>query len=117
MRTASTCLVVFCMAGCPAWGQGGVTANNDVREGHHVAAMVCGVCHVAAADQSTPPILQPPAPSFESIAQRKDVTADLLKEFITTTHRTLATQKGMPNPDLADFQVKQVVAYILSLRK
>ena len=113
MRAASTLLVVFGMAISSAWGQ----ETDDVRDGHKLAAIVCSVCHVAADDQSAMPIMKPPAPSFESIAQRKDITADSLAKFLTTTHRDLKTQKGMPNPDLADFQVKQAAAYILSLRK
>jgi cytochrome c1 len=63
------------------------------------------------------PILDPPAPSFESIAQRTDIGAEWLEEFITTTHRGLDSPKGMPNPSLVDYQVKEVVAYLLSLRK
>ena len=63
------------------------------------------------------PILHPPAPPFASIAQRKDLSVESLQKFLTSTHRDLATQKGMPNPDLADFQVKEAIAYLLSLRK
>lgn len=116
IRTALTCLVVFSLAVCSAWGQQGNTAD-DVRKGHQLATMLCANCHVAAPDQPFMPILSPPAPSFESIAQRKDVTADWLQNFMTTTHRGLDNPKGMPNPYLVDYQVKQVVAYLLSLRK
>lgn len=116
MRTVSTGLVVFWMAVCPAWGQEGNSAD-DVRKGHQVAAMLCSTCHVAAPDQAFMPILDPPAPSFASIAQRSDVTADWLQNFLTTTHRGLDNPKGMPNPYLTDYQIKQVVAYLMSLRK
>ena len=90
---------------------------SEVSKGHELAAIVCSNCHVAAADQRFPPILNPPAPSFASIAQRKDVTAESLAKFIATTHRGLDNPSGMPNPSLADYQVKEVVAYLLSLRK
>jgi mono/diheme cytochrome c family protein len=116
MRTVSICLFVFLIAFCSAWGQEGDTAN-DVSKGHRLANTVCSICHVATPDQPTLPILHPPAPSFESIAQRKDVTAESLRKFLLTTHKNLDTQKGMPNPDLADFQVQEVIAYLLSLRK
>jgi cytochrome c1 len=116
MRIASTLLVVFWTGVCSAWGQQGSTAD-DVRKGHYLAVMICSTCHVAAPDQPHMPILQPPAPSLESIAQRKDLNGDSLENFMNTTHRGLDSPKGMPNPDLADYQVKQVVAYILSLRK
>ena len=116
MRIASTWLVVFWMAVCSAWGQEGDTAD-DVSNGHHLAVMVCAICHVAAADQANLPILHPPAPSFESIAQRKDINADSLRNFLTTTHAGVDNPRGMPKPEIADFQVKQVIAYLLSLRK
>jgi mono/diheme cytochrome c family protein len=111
----AACIIV-CFAGCSATAQEGNGAN-EVSRGHELAAIVCSNCHVAAADQRFPPILNPPAPSFTSIAQRKDVTAESLAKFITTTHRGLDNPSGMPNPSLADYQVKQVVAYLLSLRK
>jgi hypothetical protein len=79
--------------------------------------MVCAFCHVAAQDQANMPILNPPAPSFESIAQRTDISANWLENFITTTHRGLDNPSGMPNPSLLDYQVIQVAAYLLSLRK
>ena len=120
MRTVPTGLVFFWLAVCAtwstAWGQEGDSAS-DVAKGHHLAVMVCSICHVAADDQETAPILHPPAPPFASIAQRKDIDAASLTKFLTTTHRNIESQKGMPNPDLADFQVKQAVAYVLSLRK
>ena len=93
------------------------TAADAVSRGHHLAVEVCSICHLAAPDQEHLPLLRPPAPPFEVIAQRKDVDADYLRKFLTTTHRDLKTEKGMPNPLLADFQVSEVTAYILSLRK
>jgi mono/diheme cytochrome c family protein len=72
-------------------------APNDVQQGHRLARLVCAACHVAAPDQQFEPILRPPAPSFESIAQR--------------------SPQGMPNPQLLDDQVKQLAAYLLSLPK
>ena len=116
MRTASAWLVVFWMAVYPAWGQEGETAGL-VRRGHFLAIKICAVCHVAGPDQPAKPMMNPPAPSFESIAQRKHVDAASLKNFMNTTHRGLDHPKGMPNPDLMDDQVEEVVAYILSLRK
>jgi hypothetical protein len=53
----------------------------------------------------------------ESIAQRKDINAASLQDFLTTTHQGLDNPKGVPIPNLAKFQVKAIVAYLLSLRK
>lgn len=89
--------------------------RDDIRQGHDLAVAICGLCHVAAADQTFPPEAKPPAPPFSEIAQRMD--ADALTKFMTTTHRGLDEPSGMPNPQLMDYQIKQIVAYIVSLRK
>ena len=111
-RTVSVLSLIFWTGLFPAFAQ--PDAKDEVQKGHQLAATICAVCHVAAADQPYPPIMQPPAPSFTSIAQRMD--AESLTKFVATTHRGLDTPKGMPNPQLMDYQIKQVVAYILSLR-
>lgn len=116
MRVTFTWFVDFWIAMCSASGQESNSAE-DLRQGHQLAAMLCGNCHVAAPDQPFMPDSNPTAPSFESIAQRKDINADSLKAFLTATHRGLDSPKGMPYPYLADYQVKQVIAYLLSLRK
>ena len=54
-------------------------------------------------DQALAPRRDPPAPSFESIAQRKDVNADSLEHFLKTTHQGLDDPERMENPGLADF--------------
>ncbi len=117
MRMASVALLVSAVTVAalhPAQAQDNAA---DVSAGHNLAVKICAVCHVAAPDQRTQPMLQPPAPPLAAIVQRPNVTADSLRTFMTTTHRGLDTPNGMPNPDLADYQVKQVVAYLLSLRK
>jgi len=108
-------LVIALLAG-PVWGQDAVNPD-DVQAGHRLAIIVCANCHVVAPDQPSNPILRPPASSFVSIAQRKFVTVDWVQNYLNTTHRGLDNPEGMPNPQLLDFQVKQVAAYILSLRK
>jgi len=116
VRIVGFCLVAVSLTVGSVAAQEGGTAD-DVRDGHHLAAEVCSICHLAAPDQVALPILKPPAPSFASIAQRKDVNAESLQKFLSTTHRGLDSPNGMPSPDLADWQIKQAVAYILSLRK
>ncbi len=111
----SAWLVAFGFVAGSASAQQASVAD-DVREGHRLAILICAYCHMAATDQADKPILQPPGPPFASIAQRKDVSADSLRSFLTTTHRDVSRPQGMPNPELLDYQVKQVAAYILSLR-
>ncbi len=93
------------------------SVSDDVQNGHHLAVLMCSNCHVIGSDQSIEPILRPPAPSFESIAQRSTTSADTIRTFLTTTHRNLSNAAGMPNPELLDFQTRQIEAYLLSLRK
>lgn len=116
MRAVSSLLIFLSMGISAALAQQG-SQGDEVSQGHYVAAEICSICHLAAPDQAQLPLLKPPAPPFAAIAQRPDINAQSLTKFITTTHRGLDHPAGMPNPDLADFQVKQVVAYILSLRK
>jgi len=116
MRNILLSLIVLFVTASAVWSEDG--ANSDeVQAGHKLAVLVCGNCHVAAIDQASTPILRIPAPSFESIAQRKDVSPEWIESYLKTTHRGLDNPNGMPNPELLDFQIKQVAAYILSLRK
>ncbi len=108
------CLVLAFVLGGVAAAQEG---KDEVAQGHHLATLICSACHVAAPDQNFEPILRPPAPPFASIAQRSNVTADYLRTFLTTTHRDISNPNGMPNPQLLDYQIKEISAYILSLRK
>jgi hypothetical protein len=116
---APACLVACFFSSLALGVLGGPAAaqENEVEQGHHLATLICSACHVAAPDQDFEPILRPPAPPFASIAERRDLTADFLQTFLSTTHRDVLNPKGMPNPLLLDYQIKQISAYILSLRK
>ncbi len=116
MRIASAWLVAlgFVMGSACAEEAG---ASADVQEGRRLALEICAYCHLAASDQETPPFLRPPARSFELIAQGSDISADSLRVFLNTTHRSVGAKSGMPNPRLLDSQIRQVAAYLLSLRK
>lgn len=115
MRNFLLSLIVLFGTACAVRGEESINSD-EVRAGHKLAVFVCGNCHVAATDQPNEPILRTPAASFESIAQRKDVSADWIENYLKTTHRGLDNPNGMPNPQLLDFQIKQVTAYLLSLR-
>ena len=88
----------------------------DINAGHNVALNTCSTCHVAAADQPFAPMLLRPAPNFRDLANRPSTSAQSLRQFLTTTHMDLATAQGMPNPMLTDDQLRDVIAYVLSLR-
>ena len=91
--------------------------ERDVGEGHRLAVKICDARHVAASDQQFLPILRPPAPTFQVIADRPGTIAALLRNFLLTTHATITNTGNMPNLQLTDDQVGVLVAYILSLRK
>jgi hypothetical protein len=61
--------------------------------------------------------MRPPAPSFASIIRQKTFDAESLTHFMKTTHQGINNPQGMPNPELMDYQIKQIVAYFLSLYK
>jgi mono/diheme cytochrome c family protein len=112
----TACLLALGAFASMAWSQE-ASSSDDVLKGRHLAAVLCSNCHVAGPDQLVEPVLRPPAPSFETIAQRSATSTNSIRTFMTTTHRGLSNPNGMPNPDLLEFQLTQVAAYLISLRK
>jgi cytochrome c1 len=90
---------------------------SEVEEGYRVAIYVCSECHVVAADQKVPPRQVPNGPTFMTIANRPDLTPQRLREHLMFTHRTAATPSHMPNPELYDYEITDVIAYIHSLKR
>jgi len=116
MHRLVTAIAFLALVAAPAARAQQPSHEEDVAAGHKLALTVCSACHVVAPDQSTEPILRPPAPSFASIANRPGETEEAIRTFINGTHGTLANSKNMPNPSLMDFQVRQAAAYLMSLR-
>jgi mono/diheme cytochrome c family protein len=80
----------------------------DISAGQKIAGTWCSNCHniapkVAAAREGVP--------SFSSIAQMNSTTEASLAAFLTTPHGK------MPNLSLSRAEIRDVSAYILSLRK
>jgi mono/diheme cytochrome c family protein len=81
----------------------------DVRQGRELALDVCASCHAVGAGQTQSPLAT--APSFEEIAHMPGMTAAALAFWLTAqSHPT------MPNLILSPQQVRNVSAYLLSLR-
>ena len=112
----TACLLALGAFASMAWSREAHNSD-DVLKGRHLAAVLCSNCHVAGPDQLVEPVLRPPAPSFETIAQRSSTSIESIRTFMTTTHQNLSNPSGMPNPDLLEFQLTQVTAYLLSLRE
>ncbi len=89
----------------------------SIARGHKFALLVCSACHVVATDQPAPPILRTPGSTFDVIANKPETTEASLKIFLSTTHGKIVNPPGMPNPDLADYEMEEVIAYIMSLRR
>lgn len=114
IRTKLVWLITLAAIASPAWAE---DVADDVQAGRRVAFLVCNPCHVVAPDQRYPPTLTPPAPSFESIAQRPNASIESIQQFLTTTHRDASNPKAMPNPELIESYMRQVATYIMSLRR
>ena len=81
----------------------------DIQQGRQLALDVCASCHAVRAGQTQSPLAT--APSFETIAKTPGMTAAALAFWLTAhSHPT------MPNLILSSQQLRDVSAYILSLR-
>jgi len=81
----------------------------DIRQGRRLALEICASCHGVGASETLSP--DAAAPSFRAIAHTSGMTAAALTVWLTAHphHR-------MPNLILTVEQVRDVSAYILSLR-
>src|SRR6516225_7941417 len=81
----------------------------DIRQGRQLALDVCASCHAVRAGQTQSPLAT--APSFEEIAHMPGMTTAALAFWLMAqSHPT------MPNLILSPQQVRNVSAYLLSLR-
>jgi mono/diheme cytochrome c family protein len=113
MKTSASLLLALMLAS----GARAQESQSDlVASGHEFALKVCAACHVVAQDQKSPPILKPPAPSFLTLVKHRDVSEASLRDMLSKPHGNLGRARKMPNPQVADFQIDKVVAYVLSLK-
>jgi mono/diheme cytochrome c family protein len=89
----------------------------DAAEGKRLALQTCTACHRVSPDQPDPPKLQPPAPSFVSVANGAALSAPDLREFLMSRHRSAKTPPNMPTMILTEREASDLTAYIASLRK
>jgi mono/diheme cytochrome c family protein len=95
-----------------------VARDLRLEAGEELALRRCAFCHVVTSDPRYRPSLQKPIISFAAIADDPKTTAQSLRGFIATTHwdqRTLPMT--MPNQELSPAETRDVIGYILSLRK
>jgi mono/diheme cytochrome c family protein len=89
---------------------------DQIEAGRQFAHRVCGACHVVTQQRDELPVLAPPGPSFAVLAQRPLLTEQGLREFLGENHRSMGPHEAMPNPRLADYQIDEIVAYMMSLK-
>jgi mono/diheme cytochrome c family protein len=116
MLRRSALLTLMLSAAFASAGQA-ETANSDlVAAGRSFAQRVCGACHVVTPQSKESPILSPPGPSFAVLAQRPLLTEPALREFLASNHGTMGPHEAMPNPRLVDYQIDEIVAFMMSLK-
>ena len=94
------------LAGVP--GAAGAQEAADAVKGAAIARQVCAECH--AVERGARPSPNGEAPAFETIAKTPGMTSIALTAALRTPHRR------MPNIILPDDELKDVVAYLLTLR-
>ena len=87
---------------------GTVAQDADVEAGAAYAEQVCSPCHAVRPHQRHSPL--PQAPSFQSTADTPGMTELALTVFMQSSHPT------MPNVLLEQDELRNVVAYIRSLK-
>jgi mono/diheme cytochrome c family protein len=101
---AATTLFAIAAASCGAHAQ----AAGDAAKGHQYVQQICSECHTVEKGQLPSPNGQ--TPTFETVAKTPGMTAIALTAVLRTPNR------NMPNIIIADDDLRNVVAYDLSLQ-
>jgi mono/diheme cytochrome c family protein len=98
------------LAGIVTFGlSGGAVAQEaDVAAGKAYAEEVCATCHAVEQGEEESPLYQ--APTFQSVADTPGMTEMALSVWLQSSHPT------MPNIVLSQDEIRNVVAYIRSLK-
>jgi cytochrome c len=83
--------------------------QGDPRRGHELAARLCTNCHIIDGETSGP--IRADVPSFSAISKRAGSTAENLAGRIIVPH------PAMPNVSLTAQDVRDLVAYIVTLKR
>lgn len=111
------CALGIVMVSGTAGEAAGSSDPDLITRGGKLSQLVCSVCHVISRDDKHVPQLPEPGPSFVDVAARPSTTEATLRAYLTTKHPDMGSSGRMPNPRLVDYEIDELVAYILSLRK
>ncbi|KAF2992620.1 hypothetical protein OGR47_06180 [Methylocystis sp. MJC1] len=89
-----------------------VSKVESVSSGRSLAQDICAYCHDIGRDRPFTPIMQPPAPSFETLARRRKLDEANLRRFLAAPHGGVLGKTKMPNPELLDYQIDALLAYL-----
>jgi mono/diheme cytochrome c family protein len=91
--------------------------EGDIAAGRDLALLACTGCHVVAPNQPFKPLYAGPPfpPDFKDVANRPNVTASSLQQHLDTLP-SVPENSHMPNLLLSSEEVRDVVAFIVSLR-
>lgn len=81
----------------------------DAEAGHAFASRLCAICHAIGPEDRESPNAS--APTFRRIAEEPGMTATALFVFLQNPHRE------MPDLILAPEDMRNVIAYILTLKE
>jgi mono/diheme cytochrome c family protein len=116
MRVRNSALLLSILLAGPVSLAQTETGGGRIEAGRKLAGRVCGACHVVEQQRDELPVLAPPGPSFAVLAQRPLLTEATLRDFLGSNHRNMGPHEAMPNPRLADYQIDEIVAFMMSLK-
>ena len=111
-RSARVMLMLLAGLASPARAE----TPDQVAAGRNFASRVCAACHIVTQQRDELPVLMPPGPSFAVLAQRPLLTEQVLRDFLGSNHRGMGPHEAMPNPRLADYQIDEIVAFMMALK-
>jgi cytochrome c1 len=116
------CAALAAIVASTAWAAAVANAQmkaieGDVAAGRDMALLACTGCHVVTPDQPFRPLYPGPPfpPDFKDIANRPNVTAAALQRHLDTLP-AVPENSHMPNLLLSSDELRDVVAFIISLR-
>ncbi len=87
---------------------------DDVQAGAEFARRKCLMCHKVA---GSPGSGTQRAPSFEESANGPHGGESALRDFLKSTHSSVAHPGAMPHPSLTEEETREAIAYLQSLKK
>jgi mono/diheme cytochrome c family protein len=106
VAAASVATAAFAVAGAMSGAY--AQSVGDAAKGRAFAQQICSECHNV--DRGQRPSPNGLAPNFETIAKTPGLTTIALNAALRTSHRT------MPNIIIPDDDLRNVIAYILSMQ-